>query len=182
MLGRMRLAGFLNHDNQFMVMCVSGEHPQVLRWDAVGEEELVGRFFLDNVGCRNVTFYPVVREWNCMFWTIDEIRKDMPMFADVVLSMFFRGVTNSESPWQTVLLKIAEDHLALNLKVKGSKVCDLCAKLIYGRCWSWVESEESRNLMNVGRLYDAMLKVLELVDCEWERRIQRSAIDGMGRC
>lgn len=41
----MRLAGFLNHDNQFMVMCVSGEQPQVLRWDAVGEEELVGRFF-----------------------------------------------------------------------------------------------------------------------------------------
>ena len=117
-----------------------------------------------------------------MFWTIDEIWKDMPMFADVVLSMFFRGVRDSESPWHTVLLKIVEDRLALNLKVKGNKACNLCTKVIYGRCWSWVECKESRKLMNVGWLYDAMLKVLKLVDYEWERRIQHSTIDGMGCC
>ena len=167
---REKFIAYMNGNNEFMVMCVGGDEPKVLRWHIVGVERLIGWFFADNVGLKNVAFHPIPCEWNCIFPTINEIRKDMPLFADLVFQIFFRGTKDGRSPWKSILTKIARDQIALKHTIRQNDICGTCLNFIVHKCDDWVDSQESLMLMRTGELHAAILKVLATIDGQWNAR------------
>jgi len=164
---RQKFVAYMDGNNKFMVMCVGTEHPKVLRWHMVGAERLIGSFFVDNVGNRNVTFHPVPCEWNCIYPTLEEIRRDMPLFADLIFHVFFKGIDAGTTPWKCILTKITRNQLSLKHTMEEKGICHACIGYMIYRCHRWIESEESVKLMRTGQLYTAILKILGIIDMLW---------------